>query len=176
MTGGYPMVSSGRDSKGKFVPGNPGGPGRKPRSQPLHDAMTPERAQAMWEARVEIAESDPDPERRDRAAEFVLRHHTGMPVPRQPDVPPLDSAGPIASVEGIVRALPGLFAAHSAGQVDSTGLEFGVRILERAANLLGLVESTRARAGATEQAQPYTIIVQAAVPPPAPEHEGGAVR
>lgn len=163
-----------REAGGRFGKGNKGGPGRV-RVRPLRDAITWDVERQLWEQHKALAQQDT--EEGAKAREFCLRHANGSVVPQQPDLPPLPWKR-IDSIDAIVAALPVVFDAHAEGTIDSTGLEFGVRLLERAANLLGLAASTRKTEGAMSegQQQPYTIIVQAAVPPPTPQMQDGASR
>ena len=158
-----------RDSSGRFLSGCPGGPGRRPARSPIKRAISDDEAEELWRERVEISRTGDNLERRDRAAEFVLRDRTGRPMDETPHIPPIQWKR-VTDIDAIVEGLLMLFTAHADGQIDSAGLDFGVRLLERAAHLLGLVETTRA-ARVGEQAQPYTIIVQAAVPQPPPPQD-----
>lgn len=136
------MVSNGdgvRDSGGKFVKGHPGGPGRPARRTPLHRAITPDRAEELWEERYEIARNSPDDDAKTRAAEFILRHVNGQPPPAQPDVPAVPW-GKIRSIEDVRAAIPVVFSLHESGEVDGTGLEFLMRLLERAAKLFETID------------------------------------
>lgn len=128
-----------RDASGKFLPGHPGGPGKRPRSTPLHRAISHERAEELWLERDQVARDPADPERQDKAAEFILRHKTGTPAPAAPDVPAVPW-GRIREIGDVRRGMEAVFALHEAGEIDGTGLDFLLRILERAAKLLETVD------------------------------------
>lgn len=129
-----------RTNGGRFAPGNSGGPGRRPRSTPLHRAITDERAEQLWAERDELARDEKaDPERRDKAAEFILRNKTGSPPVAAPDVPAVPW-GRIREIGDVRRGMEAVFALHEAGEIDGTGLDFLLRILERAAKLLETVD------------------------------------
>lgn len=128
-----------RDPSGRFLPGHPGGPGRKARSTPLHREITQERAQELWRERHVIATTDTDNERRDRAAEYILRYHTGQPAVQQPDVPAI-AWGKIRSIEDVRGAVTQIFELHEQGEIDATGLHFLMGILERAAKLFETID------------------------------------
>lgn len=117
-----------RDNAGKFKPGNPGGVGRRGKRSPLHKAIDDDRCERLWDERARIAENDPDSERRDRAAEFCLRHKTGQPPQASPDIPQL--AWPaVMTVDDLAGAVGAVLQAHNDGILDGAGLRFLTSIL-----------------------------------------------
>lgn len=128
-----------RDARGRFGRGNPGGPGQRPRNTPLHREITPERAEELWRERYVIATSSPDAERRDRAAEYILRYHTGAPHAQKPEVPAVPW-GRIRTIEDVREALPEVFALHASGELDSAGLDFLLSCMERVCKILETID------------------------------------
>lgn len=134
------IPAEGRDDSGKFAKGNPGGPGRRPGRSPLHRAVTNERAEALWDERCRIAEDSEQPaERRDQAAEFVLKYKNGTPASSVPDVPPL--AWPeVLTVADLGIAVGSVLGAHRDGIIDGAGLNFLVDLLVKLARIYETVE------------------------------------
>jgi len=129
----------GRGEDGKFAKGNPGGPGRRPGRSPLHKAVSNEKAEELWAARVVIAESDPDPARRDAAAEFVLKFKNGTPAASVPDCPPLNWPD-VMTVADLAAASGAVLTAHRCGEIDGAALSFLVDLIARLARVYETVE------------------------------------
>jgi hypothetical protein len=143
-------TDNGRDEKGRFGKGNPGGPGRRPRSSPLHKAISDEKAIGLWEARLAVAEGEPevryteagsykDYSRIDGAAEFILKYKNGTPYQSAPDIPEMEwpRIACVADLAGLVHAVLG---AQTAGLLDGAGFGFCIDLIGKLAKTFEIVE------------------------------------
>jgi hypothetical protein len=141
----------GRGEGGKFAKGNPGGPGRRPGRSPLHKAVSNEKAEELWRARVVVAEGLPqargsdeagywdDYSRIDAAAEFILRYKNGTPAASVPDLPCIDWP-PITCVEDLMGAFNAVLGAQRSGDLDGAGLAFLTDMLIKFARIYETIE------------------------------------
>jgi hypothetical protein len=143
-------TDGGRDELGRFGKGNPGGPGRRPRSSPLHKAISDEKAIGLWEARLAVAEGEPetrytesgsyrDYSRVDGAAEFILKYKNGTPYQSVPDIPEMEwpRVACVADLAGMVHAVLG---AQTSGQLDGAGFGYCIDLICKLSKAFEVVE------------------------------------
>lgn len=125
-----------RDPKGRFQPGNPGGPGRQ-RRRPLRDAITNEDERDLWQRHKDEAQGSGSDAR--AAREFLLRHLAGNPYQACPEIPPLNWPE-VFEVRDLAAAANAVLAAHREGHVDSAGLHFLVDLLVKIAKVFEVAD------------------------------------
>jgi len=121
-----------RGPRGRFAPGNKGGPGR-PRKRPLRDVCSFEDEAELWRLHCELALTDTP------AREFILRHLAGNPPQAAPELPPM-AWGTITCTADLMGAVNAMFGAQAAGEIDAAGLKFLTGIILDLAKVFESVE------------------------------------